>query len=395
MRGFTDTHRILHVGSIPVPDIVRHTGTPVYIYDLDEVTRRVHAYQHAFPDALLAYACKANANPALLSHLARLGCGADVVSGYELQRALAAGIPPNKIVVNGNAKSRWEIELAVQVQVRAINLDAPEEVERVARVAEAMGHPASVALRINPGLDPATHPHLKVGAPGSHFGIPPEDVIPTARAVMEHPSLNLRGIHIHAGSLFLRLEDVEAVAAVAVNWVRRLRSAGIPVHEMNLGGGLGIDYEGRSTLTPEHVATRWAPHLEGLDVTLVVEPGRWLVAPAGILVVQVVQVKRAWGRTFVAVDGGMNALLRPALYGARHRIVPVQADEETHRVDVVGPNCESADVLGRDYLLPPLQEGDLLAILDVGAYGRSMANTYNARPLPPEVVVEQGRWRWA
>jgi len=162
-----------------------------------------------------------------------------------------------------------------------------------------------------------------------------------------------------------------------------------------LGGGLGIDYEGRSTLTPEHVATRWAPHLEGLDVTLVVEPGRWLVAPAGILVVQVVQVKRAWGRTFVAVDGGMNALLRPALYGARHRIVPVQADEETHRVDVVGPNCESADVLGRDYLLPPLQEGDLLAILDVGAYGRSMANTYNARPLPPEVVVEQGRWRWA
>jgi len=393
MTGLAYKHHILHVGDVAVPDIVQSTGTPVYIYDLAEVTRRVSAYRTAFPDAVIAYACKANANPGLLSHLATLGCGADVVSGYELQRALAAGIPPDKIVMNGNAKSAWEINLAVRVGVRAINLDAREEIPRVGEIAAAQDKRVPVALRINPGLDPDTHPHLRVGAPGSHFGIPPEDVIPAAQEVIRHPHLRLVGFHIHAGSQFLHLEDLEAVAAVAAEWVRRLRAQGFPVQEINLGGGLGIDYEGHSNLTPKHVASLWRPYLTGLDVSLIVEPGRWLVAPAGILVVRVVQVKRAWGRIFVAVDGGMNALLRPALYAARHRILPVVEGEPTLVVDVVGPNCESADVLGRDYSLPPVRSGDLLAILDVGAYGRSMANTYNARPLPPEVIVQGGRWR--
>ena len=188
------------------------------------------------------------------------------------------------------------------------------------------------------------------------------------------------------------LEELAAVAQVAVHWARTLAEAGYSLEEVNLGGGLGISYTGGEDPGPEEVARRWRPYLEEGQFRLIIEPGRWLVAPAGVLVVRVVQVKQAWGRTFVAVDGGMNALLRPALYGARHRIVPVRQGEDPVPVDVVGPICESADVLGRDYPLPPLKNGDLLAILDVGAYGRSMASTYNGRPLPGEVLVRGGRW---
>ncbi len=383
---------VLHVEDIPVPEVADRVGTPVYIYSLDEITRRVRLYQQAFPEALIAYAYKANANPGLVAHLAALGCGADVVSAGELRVALAAGVPPERIVLNGNAKGDEEIALALRVGVRSLNLDAVEEIPRVAAVARELGVVAPVALRINPGMDVRTHPHLRVGAAGSHFGIPVADVLTAAAKVASSPYLRLRGLHIHAGSQLTDLEELAAVAQVAVHWARTLAEAGYSLEEVNLGGGLGISYTGGEDPGPEEVVRRWRPYLEGGQFRLIIEPGRWLVAPAGVLVVRVVQVKQAWGRTFVAVDGGMNALLRPALYGARHRIVPVRQGEDPVPVDVVGPICESADVLGRDYPLPPLKNGDLLAILDVGAYGRSMASTYNGRPLPGEVLVRGGRW---
>ena len=378
---------ILHVEGVPVPEIVAPIGTPAYIYSLDEITRRVRAYRNALPHALIAYAYKANAQSPVIRHLAQLGCGADVVSGEELRAALAAGVPPERIVFNGNAKLDEEIHLAVRVRVRSLNVDAREEIPRIARITAQVRSQARITLRVNPGLDVHTHPHLRVGAPGSHFGIPPEDVLPAAREVVASPWLDLHGIHLHVGSQLLQLEELETVAREAARWVRTLRDAGFPVTEVDLGGGLGIPYDGAPGLDPMQVAERWRPYLDPLDVQVVVEPGRWLVGPAGILVLRVVQVKRAWGRTFVVVDGGMNVLLRPALYGARHRIWPVVQGDPEIRVDVVGPNCESADVLGRDYTLPPLSPGDLVAVLDVGAYGRSMANRYNLRPLPREAVL--------
>ncbi len=383
---------VLYLEDVSLPEMVSHTGTPVYVYSLDEVTRRVEAYARAFPQALIAYACKANRSPALLAHLAALGCGADVVSAGELSAALSAGIPAERIVVNGNAKTEAEMALALRAGVRLINLDAQEEIPRLAAVACDVNAVAAVALRINPGLDVHTHPHLKVGAVGSHFGIPAEDVLDAAAAVAREPFLTLRGIHLHVGSQICDLDAMETVARLAAEWVQRLRQAGHAITEVDLGGGLGISYTGDPTPTPAAVARRWQPYLADLGVTLIVEPGRWLVGPAGVLLVRVVQVKRAWGRTFVAVDGGMNVLLRPALYGAHHRIWPLVAGEPTQVVDVVGPICESADVLARDCPLPPLKTGDVLAILDVGAYGRSMASTYNGRPLPPEVVVQGDRW---
>ncbi len=378
---------ILHIESTPVPKIAAEAGTPIYVYSLQEIERRVHAYQQAFPSALLAYACKANAHPRILAHLASLGCGADVVSLGELTRALDAGIPPEHIVVNGNAKTDEEIARALKAGVLALNLDAVEEIPRVEAIAQELGVIARVALRINPGLDLHTHPHLRVGAVGSHFGIPSDDVLHAANMIATSPYLQLQGIHLHIGSQLTQLEELQPTARLAAYWVRTLREHGYEVQHINLGGGLGISYEGGPELTPTDLAAAWHPHLEELNVHLIVEPGRWIVAHAGILVVRVVQVKRAWGRTFVAVNAGMNALLRPALYGARHRIVPVVRRPGEIRTDVVGPNCESADVLGRDYLLPPLEPGDLLAILDVGAYGRSMANTYNLRPIPREIII--------
>ncbi len=383
---------VLCVEGVPLREIAHRVGTPVYVYSLDEITRRVRAYQEAFPNALIAYACKANLNRALLAHVARLGCGADVVSAGELAAALAAGIPPRRIVLNGNAKTDEEIAQALQVGVRVINLDAREEIARVARIAQERNCTATVALRINPGLAAETHPHLQVGAAGSHFGIPPEDVLPAAEAVRRHSHLRLWGVHVHVGSQLCSLADLEVVAQIAAEWTRRLQSTGVALEGINLGGGLGIRYDGRPSPTPQEVARRWHAHLAPLSLPLILEPGRWLVGPAGVLLVRVVQVKRAWGRTIVAVDGGMNVLLRPALYGAYHRIWPVVQSDTTFPVDVVGPICESTDVLGRNCPLPCLKNGDFLAILDVGAYGRSMASTYNGRPLPPEVVVSGTKW---
>lgn len=383
---------VLHVEGVSLLEVAERVGTPVYVYSLDEVTRRVQTYREAFPAALLAYACKANRNSALLAHLARLGCGADVVSAGELGRALAAGIPPARIVMNGNAKTEAEIALALRVGIRVLNLDAREEVPRVAAVARDLGVIAPVALRINPGLNVHTHSHLRVGAVGSHFGIPPDDVLLAAAAVVENPHLHLWGLHLHVGSQLCSLSELEAVARLAAEWTHRLQEAGYAFEGLNLGGGLGIGYEGEPTPTPQDVAQRWRPYLDPLGMSLVIEPGRWLVGPAGLLLVRVVQVKRAWGRTFVAVDGGMNVLLRPALYGARHRIWPLVEAPATEVVDVVGPICENTDIIGRSYRLPPLENGSVLAILDVGAYGRSMASTYNGRPLPPEVVVHGTRW---
>ncbi len=378
----------LYMEGVPLAEIAERVGTPVYVYSFGTLTQRVQAYKDAFPRALIAYAYKANATPALLAHLTQLGCGADVVSLGELQAALAVGVPPHNIVLNGNAKSDEELLLAAEVGVRSVNVDAREEIPRVIAAARRAGRPVSVKLRINPGIDAHTHGHLRVGAAGSHFGIPPEDVLAAARDVVRASVLRLHGIHIHLGSQLLDPQDMEAVARVAAHWVHVLRGEGFPVHEVDLGGGLGISYDGKPALSPQDVARIWTSHLASLDVRYVLEPGRWLVGPVGVLLVRVVQVKRAWSRTFVAVDGGMNVLLRPALYGARHRIWPLRRGTPVEQVDVVGPNCESSDVLGRDYILPRPQHGEVLAVLDVGAYGYSMANRYNLRELPMQVGVQ-------
>ncbi|NPA26870.1 MAG: diaminopimelate decarboxylase [Chloroflexi bacterium] len=378
----------LWVEGQPLRALAAGMPTPFYLYSLPALDQRAQRLRAAFPDAWVAFAYKANRHPVLLRRLAEHGFGADVVSLGELHAARAAGVPPEKIILNGNAKTRDELRAAIRMQVGLIQLDAREEVPRVAQVASEEERSVAVGLRINPGLDVDTHPHLQVGAAGSHFGIPPDQVLEAARAVADAAFLELRGLHLHVGSQLTDEAAFEVLAREAATWYRRLRAAGHAIEVVNVGGGWGIDYAGEGReIAPEALARIFARAFAGESVRLALEPGRWLVGPIGVLVVRVVQVKRAWGRVFVAVDGGMNALLRPALYAARHRILPARLGEPVTRVDVVGPNCESADVLARDVPLPPVAEGDLLVVLDAGAYGQTMANTYNARPLPPALVV--------
>ncbi len=381
--------RQLHLNGHALAPLAYGVATPFYVYSLDAVLQRARAFQQAFPRAWLAFALKANRHPPLLRALAAAGLGADVVSLGEWRAALAAGFPPARIVVNGNAKSDALLRAAIAAGAASINLDAAEELPRVVDAARAVGRRAAVAVRVNPGLDVHTHPHLQVAARGSHFGVPLTRLVEVAQTIARTPELRWQGIHLHPGSQLLQPEDWHAWGRAARAAITHLRAAGLPVPQVNWGGGLGITYTEEPDPTPADLAAVLLPYVADLGVERhIFEPGRYLVARAGVLVVRVVQVKRAWGRRFVAVDGGMNALLRPALYGARHRVWPVVQGEPNGPATVVGPNCESADVLARDVPLPEdLGPGNLLAVLDAGAYGATMANGYNARPLPAELLV--------
>ncbi len=382
---------LLHMDGHRLSTLARSLGTPLYVYSQTHILARAAAFRAAFPRALVAFALKANRFGPLLHALAQAGLGADVVSLGEWQAALAAGFPPERIVVNGNAKSDALLQAAIAAGAHSLNLDAVEEIPRVAAAARHMGRRARVVLRVNPGLDVQTHPHLQVAAPGSHFGIPREQLAAALQTLAQTPELHFLGLHFHPGSQLTAAADWHALGRAVRATVQQVQAAGWRVSLVNWGGGLGITYTQDPDPTPQELAAVLAPYLAGLEVTeQVFEPGRWLVARGGVLVVQVVQVKQAWGRRFVAVDGGMNALLRPALYGAHHRIWPVRRRQPLQPATVVGPNCESADVLVRAVPLPvDLAPGDWLAILDAGAYGASMANRYNARPLPTEVLLPQ------
>ena len=387
MLAYREQH--LYMEGHPLSRLAAGVSTPFYAYSLSVVRARVDEFRRALPQAWLAFALKANRHPGLLRALAAWGVGADVVSLGEWRAARAAGFPAARLVVNGNAKSDALLRAAVAAGAHSVNLDAAEEIPRLRQAAQSVGRRARVAVRVNPGLDVQTHPHLQVAARGSHFGVPLEDLVSVVRAIQAAPELEWRGLHLHPGSQLLRPEDWHAWGQAARTAAQRLRAAGLTVRQVNWGGGLGITYTEAPDPRAADLAAVLEPYVADLDLeTQIFELGRWLVARAGILVVRVVQVKRAWGRRFVAVDGGMNALLRPALYAARHRIWPARRGAPEEPATVVGPNCESADVLASQVPLPAdLKPGDLLVVLDTGAYGASMANAYNARPLPQEILV--------
>ncbi len=394
MSNFGYRAGILTCDQVPLAEIAAQVGTPVYVYSLAEIAARYRAYADAFPGALIAYAYKANANPALCRFLVQLGAGADVVSGGELFIARRAGVPDERIVFNGTGKTRREIAEALAGGIRAINLDAAEELETVAGLAGELGTRAPVALRVNPAVAADTHRHVATGRRGSHFGVPLDQALTVGQRAAGTPGIALVGVHSHIGSQITAVAPFVAAAERLADLVGALRRAGAPVQHMNLGGGLGIGYQNETLPTPAGLAAALRPIVQPLAVDLILEPGRWLVGPAGALVTTVIHVKRGGPDEpdRVVVDAGMNALLRPALYDAWHAIWPLRQEPAAGRFDVVGPVCESADVLGRDRALPPLAPGDRLAILDAGAYGYAMASTYNGRPRPAEVAVRGDRW---
>jgi diaminopimelate decarboxylase len=362
--------------------IAQEVGTPFYCYSAAALERNYRAFAAAVPKgALIAYAVKANGNLAVLRTLARLAAGADVVSGGELKKALAAGMQAQRIVFSGVGKTEAELKLALAAGIHQFNVESEPELAALGAVARAMGKRAPVAVRINPDIDAGTHAKITTGTAENKFGIP----LSRARAVYDQAArmegVAVTGIDVHIGSQITQLAPFESAFRRVVDLARELGLARI-----DLGGGLGVgaDLAAYGAMVARVTA--------GLDAALIFEPGRALVANAGILVARVTYVKEGEGRRFLILDAGMNDLIRPALYDAHHEIVSVTPRHGRCVYDVVGPVCESADVFAREQVLPEMQAGDLVAFLDAGAYGSAMASAYNARPPAPEVLVKGGQW---
>ncbi|MCH9682764.1 MAG: diaminopimelate decarboxylase [Deltaproteobacteria bacterium] len=378
---------------VPLQTIASEVGTPTYAYSAAAIETRYDSLARAVGrgPTTLCYAVKANSAQAVLQLLARRGAGADIVSGGELIRAQRAGIPADRIVFSGVGKSSDELDAAIAAGVRSINLESTEERMQVAARARAQGRVASVSLRVNPDIDPKTHPYLATGLQESKFGIGMEDALAVARAVHADPSLSLVGVGCHIGSQINDaqpfLDSIDRMRGL----LETLRADGIALRQLDIGGGLGIPYGPEDPVVDLETWGRAVTEATaGFGLELVLEPGRFIVGNAGVLLTRVLLRKNGEAKRFVIVDAAMNDLLRPALYQARHVITPVRvpgADCDVEQADVVGPVCESGDFLAKDRTLPVTQTGDLLAVLSAGAYGMTMASTYNTRPQPAEVLV--------
>ena len=381
---------------VSLQSIVEHTGTPTYIYSARAIADAYHAIDAAFatyPHAI-HYALKANSTLAIVRLLRSLGSRADANSGGEIRVALRAGFAARDIVFTGVGKTREELDQAVAAGVGTINAESAGELDRIAAIARGRDRVARVALRVNPDIDAKSHPNISTGLKTNKFGVPLEEARAIYRARRDTNGLRFVGVHIHIGSQITTLEPLRRAAAALASLALELRDDGVALEHVDLGGGLGIAYEGRPIIDPADYAAAVIPELQRIGLPVVLEPGRAVVGYSGALVARVVDTKCfPGGRKFAVLDAGMGELIRPALYGSFHRIAPVVPRAGGDSAwDIVGPICESSDVFARDRMLPPLQVDDLVAILDAGAYGSVMGSNYNRHLLPAEVLVDDGKW---
>lgn len=393
MSEFAYREGSLRAEGVCLDRLAEALGTPFYCYSTSAVTRHYHAFVGALADlpATVYYACKANSNLAVLRTLASLGAGADVVSGGELERALAAGVPANRIVFSGVGKTEAEMAAALEAGIRQINAESEPEIRTLGVLAARIGRSVPVALRINPDVDADTHEKISTGKSENKFGVDISHAREVFARAAATPGIEIQGLALHIGSQITDLAPFRDAFRRLAGLVGDLRGEGLEVLSLDLGGGLGIAYGDETPPDIHEYAAIVREEIAPLGCELLFEPGRFLVANAGVLVTRVIRVKEGATRNFVVVDAAMNDLLRPALYGAYHRIIPVSEcapDATAAEVDVVGPVCESADTFARNQPLPPMAEGDLLAICSAGAYGAVMASGYNSRPLAPEVLVK-------
>ncbi|BFU95221.1 MAG: Diaminopimelate decarboxylase [Nitrospira sp.] len=393
MHSFEYRHGELYCEQVPVSQIAKEVGTPCYIYSHATLTRHFRAYDGAFKDIphVVAFAMKANSNLAILRLMAKEGSGVDIVSGGELFRALKAGVPPSKIVFAGVGKSADEIRDALKADILMFNVESSAELRAIDEVARSVGRKARVALRINPDIDPKTHPYISTGLKKSKFGIAADRALEEYKLASSLAHIDIVGVHAHIGSQLTEVTPfVEALKKV-VALVEALKAQGIGIQYLNVGGGLGITYSDEKPPLPKDLAEAIFPLVKDRNLTLVMEPGRVIVGNAGILVTRALYQKDGEAKRFVIVDAAMNDLIRPSLYSAYHDIRPVSEAllaRPKHAVDVVGPVCESGDFLAKDRTLPEVKPGDLLAVMSAGAYGFVMASNYNSRPRVPEVLVK-------
>lgn len=384
---------VLHIEDVALSDIAARFGTPCYVYSRAALSAAFADWQLALRKhkAMVFYAVKANSNLAILNLFARLGAGFDIVSGGELARVVAAGGAPSKTVFSGVGKSEAEMRYALDLGVRCFNVESPSELERLDQIARSVGKRAPIALRVNPDVDPKTHPYISTGLKQNKFGVAFDEASALYARARDLSGLEIRGIACHIGSQLLDPAPIAEAAAKVLGLVDRLTAMGIQLEHLDLGGGLGIRYGDEN---PPSVSEYLAPlleKLEGRSEEICFEPGRSLVGNAGLLLTRVEYLKHGEAKNFAVVDAAMNDLARPALYDAFHDIVPVVSREgNSQRYEVVGPICESGDFLGHDRALA-INEGDLLAILSAGAYGMTMSSNYNTRPRAAEVMVDGKR----
>jgi diaminopimelate decarboxylase len=382
---------------VPIDAIAAAVGTPCYVYSAASIRAAYTRLDSSFGDYphAIHYALKANSTLDIVRLLKSLGSSVDANSMGEVDIALRCGFHPSQIMFTGVGKSRDELGRAVALGLKAINVESPGELERLDQLARARQTRARVALRVNPDIDARSHPHISTGLRDNKFGVPIDAAAQIFREIARRPALEAVGVHSHIGSQITTLEPLLRAATAATDLAVALRADGIALQHVDFGGGLGISYDGTAAIDVSEYGRRLVDIIRPTGFTALVEPGRVIVGPAGSLVTRVVDIKHFEGaRQFVVLDAGMTELMRPALYGAFHRIEPV-AQRQGPRVtaDIVGPVCESTDTFARNRELPHVEVGDLMIIRDVGAYGAVMASTYLRRPLSPEVLVDEGKWR--
>ena len=395
MDHFTYQRGQLHAESVPLAEIARSVGTPAYIYSRATLSRHYQAFEQALQGMphLICYAIKANSNLAVLNVLARLGAGFDIVSGGELERVLRAGGDPEKVVFSGVGKTSAEIRAGLRAGIKCFNVESADELERIAGIAGQLGVRAPISLRVNPDVDPKTHPYISTGLKENKFGIPADEAYELyTMAHYEYPVLDLVGIDCHIGSQLTDMSPVLEALDRVLDIVEKLKQARVNLKHLDIGGGLGISYQDEQPPEPEQYVQALRERLqqrEMTELTLILEPGRAIAGNAGVLLTRVEYLKNTPGHHFAVVDAAMNDLMRPALYDAWQEVVAVEPrnSDATKTWDIVGPVCETGDTLAKQRELS-LQEGDLLAIRSSGAYGFSMSSNYNSRPRPPEIMVD-------
>jgi diaminopimelate decarboxylase len=385
----------LHMEEVSLERLLDEVGTPAYVYSRARILDNYHRFDEAFRalNHQVMFAVKANSSGAILSLLGKAGAGADIVSVGELFRARRAGIPPERIAFSGVGKRPDEIRTALEAGILIFNVESSEELQVIDRVAASIHKAAPISIRVNPDVDALTHDHITTGKKENKFGIPLAKSLPVFRMAAKLPRINLLGIHAHIGSQITSTRPYTATLGKVLDLVDRLETEGIHLRYIDLGGGLGIRYRNEKPPTPKQLAEELSHRLRGRDLRLLLEPGRYLIGDAGILLTRVLYRKDVGPKHFLIVDAAMNDLARPALYDAYHAIYPVQ-DKKGVKItaDIVGPVCESGDYLARERSIRLLEQGEGLVVATAGAYGFAMGSQYNSRPRPPEILVHGSKW---
>lgn len=395
MRFFDYSAGRLHCEQVPLEKIAREVGTPAYVYSSAALEYQVRLFEDAFRETphLVCYAVKANSNLSILKHLGSLGVGYEIVSGGELFRVLRSGGQAEKVVFDGPGKTAEEVRAALDAGVLFFSVESAAEADLITRIAGKTGKRARLSIRTNPDVDPMTHPYISTGMREHKFGVPIDEAMELYLKLHPRPELEIVGVTCHLGSQITQLSPYREAVASLRGFVAALREKGIPLRYLDFGGGLGISYNGEEPPSISGYAELVGAAARDLKLTLILEPGRWLIGNAGTLISRVTLTKQQGVKRFIVADAGMNDLMRPALYGSHHQIWPLVETAATERADVVGPICETADFIARDREMASLNAGDFMAVMSAGAYGFSLSSNYNSRPRAVEVLVSGETYR--